>query len=146
MSPVYATTDDYTQAGYGTPPVDATRLLATASRWVREATNGDIYDADDTGMPTDADTLAAFKDATTAQVFAWSSANVDPAVGVLPVQGARTVASKSLDGGTVTYDNTLTSSAAAVAARQRIATVLCDESARILRQAGLGSTRSWDFG
>lgn len=146
MSLVYATSADYTQAGYGTPPTDATRLLATASRWVRDATIGDVYDADDTGMPTDADTLAAFKDATTAQVFAWASAGVDPAVGVLPVQGSRTIAAKSLDGGSVTYDNTLVSSAAAVAARQRIATQLCDESARILRQAGLGSTRSWDFG
>lgn len=144
MSPVYATSDDYTQAGYGTPPVDATRLLATASRWVREATNGDIYDADDTGIPTDATILAAFKDATTAQVFAWSSANVDPATGGLLAQGP--VSSKSLDGASISYDNSLNASVTAFTVRERAATVLCDESARILRQAGLGSTRSWDFG
>jgi len=146
VSLVYATSADYTNADYGTAPDAIDRYLATASRWVREATMGDIYDTDDTGLPTDADTLAAFKDATTAQVFAWTSAGVDPAAGVLPMQGARTITSKSLDGGAVTYDNTLTSSPAAVAARQRIATQLCDESLLILKQAGLASTRTWEYG
>lgn len=148
MSIVYATSQDYTDTYSGTPPADADRLLATASRWVREATVGDIYDTDPaTLLPTDAATLAAFKDATCAQVFAWTTAGVDPATGgILTSSGAKIVAAKNLDGGSVSYDNTLSTSATAVAERQRIATVLCDEAVLILRQAGLGSTRAWTYG
>ena len=52
-------------------PVDLARLLGRASEVIEEATMTAWYPHDDDGLPTDADTLAAFRDATCAQVEFW---------------------------------------------------------------------------
>jgi hypothetical protein len=53
------------------PPEDLTRLLLRASELVDDYTRTAIYDVDDDDFPTDADVIAAFRDATCAQVEFW---------------------------------------------------------------------------
>ena len=80
MVPVYATPAELADwlPGDVTAPTGtaADRLLERASRDVYRATVTACYDADDTGMPTDADILAAFKAATLEQA-AWRLENGD---------------------------------------------------------------------
>ena len=49
----------------------ATRMLLRASEVIQEATMTAWYPTDVNGMPTDPDTIAAFRDATCAQVEFW---------------------------------------------------------------------------
>ena len=56
-----------------TIPVDATRLLASASRAVDRMLMvlGAVYDVDTDNLPTDADVIVALRDATCAQASWW---------------------------------------------------------------------------
>lgn len=144
MSPVYAAPDDWDPDLYGPIPANATRLLAQASRQVTDATSCDTYDTDANGLPTDTGLLAAMRDATLTQAAAWATLGIDPTIGGLAAKAP--VSSKSLDGGSVSYDNSLNASVTAFRARQQLAAGLCDDAARILRQAGLGYTQPWEFG
>jgi hypothetical protein len=72
----YATPDDL--APYvSTVPSNATALLTRAQRLVDEALAVAVYEVDDTGMPTDADQVAALKAATCEQVAAWLASGLD---------------------------------------------------------------------
>lgn len=64
--------------GPAVPPANAQRLLRNASREVSRITLCSEYDTDSGGMPTDADVLAAFVEATCAQAE-WLIANGDDA-------------------------------------------------------------------
>lgn len=67
---VYATTTDL--GGWlASPPSDAPRLLAAASRRIDELLRTAIYDVDDDGMPTHATVIAAVRDAVCAQIVWW---------------------------------------------------------------------------
>lgn len=73
MAPTYATPVELAEFLLPDPaPADAVagRLLDRASRDVRRATKTARYDVDDTGLPTDATILDAFKTATLEQA-AW---------------------------------------------------------------------------
>jgi hypothetical protein len=53
------------------PPEDLDRLLEQASTVIDDNTRTAIYDVDDDDLPTDTDVIAAFRDATCAQVEFW---------------------------------------------------------------------------
>jgi hypothetical protein len=66
---VYATTADFAKLLLKAPPVGARRGLAEASRLVDEMLLTAVYDVDDdTGLPTDAEHIAALRDATCLQL------------------------------------------------------------------------------
>lgn len=122
---VYATIADLAAAPWMVDPVpaNADRLLARASQLVRGATRTALYDVDADGMPTDADVLAGFRDATCAQVSAWVAAGIVDPNAVL-AGSAGVVASKSLGPRSISY-----AGADQVAAeRTRIAGTLTDEA------------------
>lgn len=137
---VYATSADLTKWTGTTAPDNADQLLRTASLAVRNATKTARYDVDTDGLPTDADTLQAFKDATCAQAAALAAAKVDPAAGGVLKAGVAT--SKSVGSASIGYAD----SAAAAAAKQALLTSLCPDAASILTQAGLVTVAPWTFG
>lgn len=114
----------------GSPaPSNARALLRAASLLVRDATSAALYEVDTAGLPSDADTLAAFRDAACAHAEALDSAGVDPAAA-----GTETgITSTSIGSASVSYAG----ANEAAAARQRLARELCPMSLRILRDAGL---------
>lgn len=116
-----------------TPPPLATVLLRTASGLVRGATAGAVYSTDAEGVPTAPHIAAAFRDATCEQAAAWSLHGIDPRKGRASAQ--RTIASKSLLGGSVSY----AADTRADQARSDLASgeTLTDAAWQILRQAGL---------
>lgn len=61
---VWATTTDLANWIDDTPPLDARRMLAHATRKVRALVQMAIYDVDTAGEPTDVDVIAAVRDAT----------------------------------------------------------------------------------
>lgn len=126
--PIYATTAELAEWTGEAAPANADQLLRQASRLVRRATMTAIYVVDEDDLPTDADVLAAFRDATCAQVASWAALGIDPTAGPASVRGA--VQSSSIGGGTVTYADTSTTKAAAV-------DNLASEAWLILADAGL---------
>lgn len=96
MGRVYATADDYAAWSGAAAPSDVDRRLARASELVELATVTAYYDVDAAGMPTDADVLAAFRDATCAQV-AWWQATGDE-LGDAGLWQAASIGSVSLSG------------------------------------------------
>ncbi|WP_151480627.1 hypothetical protein [Streptomyces albicerus] len=68
----YATSAEYQTYTGQTPPADIDRLLARASELLdSDVLLGAVYDVDASGLPTDADVIKAFSDATCAQVEYW---------------------------------------------------------------------------
>lgn len=133
---IYATSAELTTWGV-TPPTNVTALLRSASILVHRATMTAIYDVDAiTSMPTDADQLAAFRDATCSQVSTWIALAIDPTKGAA---GVKVVTSKSLGSGSISYANAQAISNAAVSAIADAATSLSQETLLILAQAGLTS-------
>lgn len=125
----------------GDPPANATLLLRTASMAVTEATETAFYAADTNGLPTDAKTLQAFKDATCIQAAALLSFDVDPlAGGTLEAGGVET--SVALLSARVTYAD----AAAAVEAQQQLLGGLTLDAQRVLRQAGIQLGVPWIVG
>lgn len=144
---VYATTGDLTG---GDPPwlvdlpANAGSLLRSASLLIATATISDYYDADDAGLPTVTAIVEAFRDATCAQVALWATLGIDPNLAGLDVTAPKRA--KGIGSAKVEYDTSAASSAAALATRQQLARGLCEQSQRILRSAGMLSTRSWTYG
>lgn len=116
----YAEAPDVTIA----PPVDYDRLLARASELIDDHVRTAVYDVDDDDLPTDADVIAAFRDAVCAQVEYWlASDEEDDILGPL----------QSLSIGNV--------QAFPGAGANRVSPMyLAPRAARILRSAGLTST------
>jgi hypothetical protein len=137
---IYATSADLTNWTNNDPPTNAAQLLRTASLNVREATAAAYYNVDGTGMPSDANILQAFKDATCAQASALSAAGIDPLSGGVLTSSV----AKSKQVGSARIDYAGADSAAA--SRQLLATGLCVEAGRILQQAGLVSGVAWTVG
>ena len=69
----YATVTELAEFMLGEPPEDALRQLDRASELVDDFTRTAVYAVDEHDMPTDADDLAAFRDATCAQVEFWTA-------------------------------------------------------------------------
>lgn len=140
--PVYATEDDYTAYIGGTAPANIEALLRSVSNLVHDAIAGAYYLTDpDTGVASDTDVVEALRDATCVQAAAWVTLKIDPLAGGV-VTTAGTVASKSLDGGSVSY------AGAQLAAQARATAVdqLVPEAVRILRAQNLLATRVWSYG
>lgn len=144
MSLVYATTADLTVWTGAALPTNATILLRSASRLVRDQTSMAFYPVDTNGVPTDAAMKQAFNDATCAQAAFWDANKIDPVTGGIttaaPVR-ARRIGTAGLD-----YDTSVVSSVTAYAAKAFAARTLCQESAQILQQAGLNLTNPWVVG
>jgi hypothetical protein len=104
---------------------------------VREATATALYLVDAGGLPTDADTLAAFKEATCAHAAALSAAGVDPdAAGTDSSIKASAIGSAS-----VSY----TFADRARDAKAALVTQLCPQGLMVLRSAGLLDTPALSF-
>jgi len=144
MALVYATAADLATWTGTTAPTNATQLLRRASGLVRKATSVAFYATDTNGLPTDADTLQAFNDATCAQANLWASAGIDPAGGGVAVIAP--LRSKRLGSAALDYDTSATSSVTAYSARAKAATELCEEAFDILTTAGLNLINPWIAG
>lgn len=83
------------------PPLLATVRLRAASALVREATVTARYAADADGLPIDPSTRAAMRDATLEHAQALVLHDIDPRMGAGSLKA--TVASKSLAGASVSY-------------------------------------------
>lgn len=140
MTPVYATSSDYANRGYGTPPANVDQLLKAASRFVQRATMADVYTTDSDGKPLDPVTLDAFAEATCCHAAAMAALGIDPTTG--GVTTTRTINSKSVDGASVTYANAVD----AENARSLAANQLVPEARAILQDAGYATTRVWSWG
>lgn len=135
---IYATDADLTDGDVPwlpSTPANSGSLLRSASLLVAESTAGSLYCADDTGLPTDSIVLDAFTQATCAQVAQWVALGMDPLN--LGLDASAPVRTKALDGASIGYDTSVTTSAQALAARQAAATELCSQAIQILREVRL---------
>lgn len=139
-TPPYATADDFAASDWNItpPPANLDRLLATASRMVRRATMTAYYATDTAGSPTDSDVAEAMREATCAQAGTWGLTDIDPAKGGVQL-GGKLIASKSLLGGSISYDNGAAGSVTTMQARGTAATELSTDAYLILAEAGLVS-------
>ncbi|MFD3594275.1 hypothetical protein ACFWU5_16225 [Nocardia sp. NPDC058640] len=112
----------------------AVRLIRCASQLVRAATRLDLYDAYPSGLPVDLDIAEAMRDATCAHAAMWHLAGIDPIAGTVGREIG--IASQTADGGSVTYADTISAEEI-----ERSLTTLSPAAMRILRNAGLASTR-----
>lgn len=144
---IYATPADLTTGDLPwlpSAPANAGSLLRSASLLVYSATVAAFYNVDDTGLPTDATVLQAFKDATCVQVATWVGLGMDPLnVGLDAKAPTR---QKTLDGASIAYDTSVATSQAALAIRQDAASTLCQQAQDILRQVRVLGTRLWTYG
>jgi len=97
------------------PPEDLSRLLTRASELIDDYCRTAVYPVDVDGLPTEADDIAAFRDATCAQVELWLAGDEEDDIL-----------------GPVTY-----LSIGGVMAKTNTAVILAPRAARILRTAGL---------
>lgn len=139
---VYATAEDLAADPWQLTPVNAAGLLRSASLLVRGATTATVYDVNETGLPTDATVLAAFKDATCAQATAWDALGIDPTAGAAGAAGAPIVAASSIGSAQVQYGVSLTLGDK----RAEAAVTLCSDAVQILRDAGLLSGQPLVYG
>lgn len=144
MAPVYATPADLSAWTGATAPANATQLLRRASGLVRKATATAFYATDSNGLPTDATTLQAFKDATTAQANFWAVNNIDPAAGGLTQTGV--LSSKRIGSASLTYDVAGAGSVTAYQDRVAATSELCEEAVDILQASGLNLINPWVAG
>jgi hypothetical protein len=137
----YATSDDLkTWMGLDTAPANATVLLRSASMLVRDAISGAYYLTDTDGLPTEANVIAALRDATSVQAAAWSTLKIDPLAGGVITSGIKT--SKGIGTANITYAD----AAQAAAARTAAADGLVPEAQRILNAEDLLQPRVWTYG
>lgn len=142
MPTIYATADDLaTWLGDTPAPANAVALLRSASMAVTEATETAFYAADSNGLPTDAKTLQAFKDATCIQAAALMAFGVDPNAGGTLEAGA-VESSVGILSARVTYAD----AAAGVDAQQQLLNGLTLDAQRALRQAGIHLGVPWIVG
>jgi hypothetical protein len=126
---VFATVADYTKYAEEEYGDDAllTKRLRSASIEVEKLIRGSVYDADDDGYPTDADTTEALAEATCAIVEHW--ADTDDPRGIDAVQGAVKIGSVSL--------GTTSSSSENLSAREKLTRRIGDKAIDILTNAGM---------
>lgn len=144
MPIIYATSDDLTAwlaVSGATPPANPGGYLRTASMAVTEATETAFYATDSSGLPTDAGTLQAFKDATCSQAAALAAFEIDPTAGGI-LEGGSVESAVQILSARVQYAD----SAAAVEALQQLLGGLVPEAQRILKQAGLVLGVPWIVG
>lgn len=132
----YAEPDDLADGWLTELPDNATavRLIRYASQLVRSATRLDLYDVYPSGLPVDLDVAEAMRDATCAHAAMWHLAGINPAAGT--VGRELSIASQTADGGSVTYADQIDATEI-----ERSLTALSPAALRILRNAGLASTR-----
>lgn len=130
---VYATAADLVDGDWvETAPDNATALLREASAIVRRATRAALYDVDGAGKPQDPETLAAFTDATCAQVAYWVDNEIEPSAASLGA-GQPIVASKSMGDRSISY----AVDQATVLARSQAGSQLCQLAWDLLQEAEL---------
>ena len=104
---MYLTTallQSYIYGTLATPlPDNAPALIRAAEGLVDDALRGTIYPVNSSGLPTDADDLAAIISATAEQAQAWILGNIDPRLGVAQLPAV--VVSKSALGVSLTVQN-----------------------------------------
>lgn len=126
---VFATPSDYRE--YAEEDYEdetlLTKRLRSASVEVEKLIRGAVYDVDDDGYPTDADTAEDLAEATCAIVEHW--ADTDDPRGIDAVQGAVKIGSVSL-GTTSSGSDNLTAS-------EKLARRIGDKAVDILTTAGL---------
>lgn len=137
---LYATTEDLVSHLGTDTPDNSVPYLRRASQLVRAATVSAYYDVDEDGLPTDAATLAAFKEATLEQVSFWVYNKLDPRAGKAGDQGR--VASKSMGGRSVSYE----SNPDATTARANAFSQLCEDAYLVLFNAGMTSNAPAHWG
>lgn len=115
------------------PPANATILIRAASALVGDAIAGAIYPVDDDDYPTEVRVARALSQATCEQASAWHLAGIDPRKGI--GQGGPVIASKSLDGASVSY--VANNAAAQARSDLEAGNVLTSAAWRILDNAGL---------
>lgn len=135
MGRQYATPTDLTEWTGDAAPADAAALIRHASALVEGATRGARYAVDDGGLPTGPAVVAAFRDATCAQVALWAAAGLDPTTGGIEATSGRVATSKTIRGATVSYD--AAAAAQAKQARTAALTSVGAETYQILDNAGL---------
>jgi hypothetical protein len=142
---IYANPADVTAWLGDSTPANVTTLLRSASILITDAIKTDYYNADPaTGQPTDTIIVQALNDAACAQVAVWVKLGIDPNLAGLDIPAPKRA--KGIGSARVDYDTAAQTGAAAIAARQQIATTLCDESVTILKTAGMMMTRVWTYG
>ena len=119
-----------------TAPANATVLIRAASALIDKAIESAFYAVDSDDLPTDPKVAAALADATCEQAQAWALNGIDPrkSAAVL-AQSGRVVASKSLDGISVSYEQNAAATAALTALQS--GDYLIPAAMQILRSAGL---------
>lgn len=141
---IYATTTQLATWLGTDVPANNKSLLRSASLLIADEIKAAYYTTDDTGLPTDAALLQALADATCSQCEVWIGLGIDPQL--MGLDGKGPVKSSTILGAQVVRDTSAASSAAAFASRQAAAYCLADQPARILRDAGLLTTRVWSYG
>lgn len=144
MALIYATSTDLSAWTGATAPPNADQLLRRASGLVRKATATAFYATDPTGLPTDAVTLQAFKDATTAQANFWAVNNIDPAAGGLSQTGV--LSSKKIGSASLSYDSAGSGSVTAWRTKVEASATLCEEAFDLLQAAGINLINPWIAG
>lgn len=129
----YATVSDVETWTGQPPPAEVVPLIRHASLLVERACRNDVYSVTPAGFPDEDDVLEAMRDATCAQVEAWTAADVDPIAGPAGVEAE--VSSTSIGSASVGMAN----SGDVDAARRAATTSLGMASMLILRNAGLAS-------
>jgi hypothetical protein len=138
-----ATPTDYTNWTGAAPPANITPILRACTSLVMDAAETAFYDVDTTtGLATDAQTLAAMRDATCIQAAAWVALGIDPNLG--GVTTATIASSKKI--GTASIVRDTADVAAASAARQAALTGLVPDAMRMLQQNNLLAYGPWTFG
>lgn len=139
MATSYATPAQLAAWTGATAPTNASQLLRSASLVITDATFSAFY-ATLNGVPTDANVLQAFQDATCAQAAAMTTLSIDPlAGGVLTAN----VESRSKIGSAEIW---LADGDAAAAAKARALTTIVPEAKLILEQAGIRLNSPWIVG
>ena len=141
---IYATSTDLAAWTGASAPANAATLLRSASLLIRTETTAALYPTDTTGLPTDATTLQAFKDAACAQAAFWSAAGIDPASG-----GISTIAPtrrKKVGSAELEYDTSAQAAAAQQVVLRAATHRLCAEAYQILTGQNLLTGQPWVFG
>lgn len=94
--PTYATAADLAALLGTAAPANADRLLDRASRVIGQATVTATYAAGTDGLPTDADVLAAMRDATCEQAAWWIASGEDEGMGTAAAYSSVSIGSVSL--------------------------------------------------
>lgn len=113
-------------------PANARDLIMYASLMISDFIAGDVYPHTATGLPTNPKLIEALNTAVCLQAKYWDRAKIDPSVG--DAELGKQVASQSVTGGSVSYDNSAATKIRAEALKEP-----CSAAKTVLRLEGLGS-------